>query len=33
VQRGLAVNAADRGASDMKDPAVRAVLFGQRARA
>ncbi len=33
VQRGVAVNAADRGTSDMKDPAVRAVLFGQRARA
>ena len=29
VQRGLAVNAADRGANDMNDPAVRAVLFGQ----
>ena len=32
VQRGLAVNATDRGANDMHDPAVRAVLFGQRAR-
>ena len=32
VQRGLAVNATDRGANDMNDPAVRAVLFGQRAR-
>jgi GST-like protein len=33
VQRGLAVNAEDRRANDLKDPAVRAVLFGQRARA
>ena len=32
VQRGLAVNAEDRGSYDMHDPAVRAVLFGQRAR-
>ena len=32
VQRGLAVNAAERKTTDMKDPAVRAVLFGQRAR-
>ena len=32
VQRGLAVNAADRNASNMNDPAVRAMLFGQRAR-
>jgi GSH-dependent disulfide-bond oxidoreductase len=32
VQRGLAVNAADRAATNMDDPAVRAVLFGQRAR-
>jgi GSH-dependent disulfide-bond oxidoreductase len=32
VQRGLAVNAADRGAANMQDPAVRAILFGQRAR-
>jgi GST-like protein len=30
VQRGLAVNAADRAATNMDDPAVRAVLFGQR---
>jgi GST-like protein len=32
VQRGLAVNAADRAQNDLKDPAVQAVLFGQRAR-
>jgi GST-like protein len=32
VGRGLAVNAADRAATNMDDPAVRAVLFGQRAR-
>jgi GST-like protein len=32
VQRGLAVNAADRGSTDMQNPAVRAVLFGQKAR-
>ncbi len=32
VQRGIAVNAGDRKANDMQDPAVRAVLFGQRAR-
>ncbi len=32
VKRGVAVNAADRGKYDMRDPAVRAVLFGQRAR-
>ena len=32
VQRGLGVNAADRAATNMDDPAVRAVLFGQRAR-
>jgi GST-like protein len=32
VQRGVAVNAADRGATNMHDPAVRAVLFGQKAR-
>ena len=32
VQRGLAVNAADRITNKMDDPAVRAVLFGQRAR-
>ena len=31
VQRGLAINAADRKANDINDPAVRAVLFGQRA--
>ncbi len=32
VQRGLAVNQADRGTSNMQDPKVRAVLFGQKAR-
>ncbi|TDR94138.1 glutathione S-transferase N-terminal domain-containing protein [Enterovirga rhinocerotis] len=32
VQRGVAVNAADRKLNDMTDPAVRSVLFGQRAR-
>jgi GST-like protein len=32
VQRGLAVNAEDRGSTNINDPAVRAVLFGQRAR-
>lgn len=32
VQRGIAVNAADRKVNDMNDPDVRAVLFGQRAR-
>ncbi|MDB5589717.1 glutathione S-transferase N-terminal domain-containing protein [Enterovirga sp.] len=32
VQRGLAVNQADRATTNMNDPAVRAVLFGQRAR-
>jgi GSH-dependent disulfide-bond oxidoreductase len=32
VRRGLDVNAADRGATSMNDPSVRAVLFGQRAR-
>lgn len=32
VQRGLAVNAADKAKNDINDPAVRAVLFGQRAR-
>ncbi|HYF54496.1 MAG TPA: glutathione S-transferase N-terminal domain-containing protein [Salinarimonas sp.] len=32
VQRGLAVNAEDRAKSDLKDPAVQAVLFGQKAR-
>lgn len=33
VQRGLAVNASDRKKNDLTDPNVRAVLFGQRARA
>lgn len=32
VQRGIAVNADDRKKNNMQDPAVRAVLFGQRAR-
>jgi GSH-dependent disulfide-bond oxidoreductase len=32
VQRGLAVSSEDRGSYDMNDPAVRAILFGQRAR-
>jgi GSH-dependent disulfide-bond oxidoreductase len=32
VQRGLAINAEDRAKNNMDDPAVRAVLFGQRAR-
>ncbi len=32
VQRGLAVNAADRQSNDPTDPAVQAVLFGRRAR-
>jgi GST-like protein len=32
VQRGLAVAAEDRAKTDLKDPAVQAVLFGQRAR-
>lgn len=32
VQRGIAVNAGDKKTTDMNDPTVRAVLFGQRAR-
>jgi GST-like protein len=32
VQRGIAVRIEDRGKTDPTDPAVRAVLFGQRAR-
>src|SRR5215204_4737318 len=32
VQRGIAVNAQDRRKNDLHDPAVHAVLFGQRAR-
>jgi len=32
VKRGLAVNAEDRKKNDLNDPAVQAVLFGQRAR-
>ena len=32
VQRGLNVRSDDRGGTDLKDPAVQAVLFGQRAR-
>jgi GST-like protein len=30
VQRGLAINAADRGTSDPKDPKVQAILFGNK---
>jgi GST-like protein len=32
VERGIAVNAQDRRTNDIHDPAVHAVLFGQRAR-
>jgi GST-like protein len=32
VKRGLAVNAEDRKKVDLHDPAIQAVLFGQRAR-
>ena len=32
VERGLNVRSDDRGATNVKDPAVQAVLFGQRAR-
>jgi GST-like protein len=32
VQRGLAVSSEHRSTNDMKDPAVQAVLFGQKAR-
>jgi GST-like protein len=32
VQRGLSVSLEDRAKNDMADPAVQAVLFGQRAR-
>ncbi|MBF9232346.1 glutathione S-transferase N-terminal domain-containing protein [Microvirga alba] len=32
VQRGVAVSAEDRGQTDLTDPKVQAVLFGQRAR-
>jgi GST-like protein len=32
VKRGLAVNAEDRNKHDLHDPAIQAVLFGQRAR-
>jgi GST-like protein len=32
VERGLRVSSEDRGSYDMNDPAVRAVLFGQKAR-
>jgi GST-like protein len=32
VERALNVRSGDRGASNLKDPAVQAVLFGQRAR-
>jgi GST-like protein len=30
VQRGLAINAEDRGTTNINDPAVRAILFGHR---
>ena len=32
VQRGIAVSFEDREKTDLTDPKVRAVLFGQRAR-
>ena len=32
VKRGMAVSAEDRDTTDMQDPAVQAMLFGQRAR-
>ena len=32
VGRGIAINAEDRARNNMNDPAVRAVLFGQRSR-
>ncbi|WP_210487197.1 glutathione S-transferase N-terminal domain-containing protein [Microvirga antarctica] len=32
VKKGIEVGAEDRGSYDMKDPAVQAVLFGQKAR-
>src|SRR5918993_4253197 len=32
VKRALVVGAEDRGSNDMKDPAVQAILFGQKAR-
>ncbi len=32
VMRALEVNTEDRGSYDMKDPAVQAILFGQKAR-
>ena len=32
VRRGIEIGAADRGATDLKDPAVQAILFGQKAR-
>jgi GST-like protein len=32
VERGMAVLSEERGKSDLKDPKVQAVLFGQRAR-
>ena len=32
VQRGLAVSSEDRAKTDLKDPSVQAVLFGQKAR-
>jgi len=32
VQRGIAVSSEDRNKTDLTDPAVQAVLFGQKAR-
>ena len=32
VQRGIAVSSEERGKTDLTDPAVQAILFGQRAR-
>ncbi|MET0428585.1 MAG: glutathione S-transferase N-terminal domain-containing protein [Microvirga sp.] len=32
VRRGIGINAEQRNVNDLKDPAVQAVLFGQRAR-
>jgi GST-like protein len=32
VQRGIAVSSEDRAKTDLRDPAVQAILFGQRAR-
>ena len=32
VKRGIEIGAEDRSMTDLKDPAVQAILFGQRAR-